>query len=74
MSKIASLTWNDEAGARLGPGVSRAADGASTRPFRVRVRLSRGTPMVVTLQAETKARALRYAQNRWPDSTVELIV
>lgn len=74
MKQIASLTWNDDQASRLGPGVSRPVDGTSTRSFRVRVRLNRGAPMVVTLQAETKARALRYAQNRWPESTVELIV
>lgn len=74
MTQITSNTWRDDpAGATYGPGVSRAADGAAVRAFRLRVKQPHETALIVTLHAETKAKAQRYAQNRWPTATVQLL-
>lgn len=58
---------------RLGPGVSRAKPTETTREYRVEVTRPGHRPMRVTIPAPTKAKALTYCQNRWPDSTVSLI-
>ncbi len=74
MSLILSNTWRDDpAGATYGPGVSRAANGAKVRPFRLRVKQPHETALVVTLHAETKAKAKLYASNRWPLAQVQLL-
>lgn len=55
---------------RLGPGVSRAKPTETTREYRVEVKRPGHRPMRVTIPAPTKAKALTYCQNRWPDATV----
>ena len=65
--------WRDEPDdSKHGEGVSRPRPGARTREFRVIVRKPFTQPMVWITQAETKRHALRYAQNRWPNATVEV--
>lgn len=57
----------------LGPGVSRPHPDESTRLFKVRVQQPKMPTMRVAIRAATKAKALLYCQNRWPDSTAEVI-
>ncbi len=67
-------TWRDEPdNSKHGEGVSRPRHGARTREFRVHVRKLGAEPMIWITQAETKRHALRYAQNRWPNATVEVL-
>lgn len=74
MSLIPSNTWRDDpVGALHGPGISRPLNTAAARPFRLRITPQRGAAMIVTLSAETKRLAAVYAQNRWPESTVQLL-
>lgn len=74
MSLIPSNTWrDDDANASHGPGISRPANDASARPYRLRVTPSRGAAMIVTLRAETRRLAVTYARNRWPDAQVVLL-
>jgi hypothetical protein len=71
MNRIASNSWDDApAGAQHGPGISRAANPAAARTFRLRVAPPRGAAMIVTLRAESKRLAVRYAANRWPEATI----
>jgi hypothetical protein len=39
----------------------------------VQVRKAHTQPMIWITKAETKRHALRYAQNRWPNATVEVM-
>lgn len=55
---------------RLGPGISRPKPTDVTREYRVQVTRPGFRPMRVTIPAPTKAKALTYCQNRWPDATV----
>jgi len=58
---------------KLGPGISRPKPQESTREFQLEVKRPGCRPMRITLPAPTKAKAIRYCQNRWPDSTVEVL-
>ena len=40
--------------------------------YRIRVNEPGARPMLVTLPAETKRHAIRYAENRWPEASVEV--
>lgn len=74
MSLIPSNTWRDDpSGACYGAGVSRPANPAAARPYRLRVQPERGAPLIVTLAAETTRLALTYARNRWPGAQVRLL-
>jgi hypothetical protein len=57
----------------LGPGRSRPFPTESTREYKVRVTWARGRPMTITIDAPTKAKALMYCQNRWPDCSAEVL-
>jgi hypothetical protein len=57
----------------LGVGVSRPDPKARTREYRLLVRFPKTQPMRVVLQAENKTKALHYAQNRWPESAIEIL-
>ena len=46
---------------------------ARTKMFRVRVKQQGAQPMVVTMPAESKQRAIRYASARWPGAAVEML-
>jgi len=58
---------------KLGPGISRPRPKEVTREYRVQVTRPGCRPMRVTLPAPSKAKAITYCQNRWPDSTVEFL-
>lgn len=71
---FASHTWKDDpAGAQHGPGISRPADAAAARAYRLRVQPPRGAALIITLHAETDRLAVCYAQNRWPGARVSLL-
>jgi hypothetical protein len=57
----------------LGPGVSRPKPDESTRLFKVHVRQPTMPAMRVTIPAPSKAKALLYCKNRWPNCTAEVI-
>lgn len=62
-----------EGAPNLGEGISRPTAKARTREFRLLVRFAKTQPMRVVMQAETAKRALHYAQNRWPEASIEII-
>jgi hypothetical protein len=67
-----TLQWMEEAQeSRHGEGISRPVFQARTRLYTLRVRQPQQRPMVMTMRAESKAAAIRYAQARWPNAAVE---
>jgi len=67
-----TLQWIEEAQeSRHGEGISRPVAKANTRLYPLRVRQPQQRPMVMTMRAESKAAAIRYAQARWPNAAVE---
>jgi len=58
---------------RLGPGVSRPLPTQLTRNYRVEVKRPGAPPMRITIPAPTKAKALMYCRNRWPDCEAEVV-
>jgi hypothetical protein len=67
------LSWiDDDIRVKRGEGISRPVANARTRSFTLIVYQLRLRPMTVTMRAETKAAAIRYAKARWPGSEVEL--
>jgi hypothetical protein len=44
---------NDELPVRSGPGVSRSMPGAATSMYYLRIKMPHGTPMTVTMKAES---------------------
>jgi len=58
---------------KLGPGVSRPLPTQTTRNYRVEVKRPGAPAMRVTIPAPTKAKALMYCRNRWPDCVAEVI-
>lgn len=56
-----------------GEGITRAVAGKSTQEYRLLVRSPYAPPMRVVLFAEGKKKAVMYAQNRWPDASVQLL-
>jgi hypothetical protein len=67
------LSWiDDDIRVKRGEGISRPVANARTRSFTLIVYQPRLQPMTVTMRAETKAAAIRYAKARWPGSEVEL--
>lgn len=71
---VGGFLWNDgENTARYGAGISRPLTTKGTRQFKLRVQTSTGSPMILTMRAENKRAAIKYAQNRWPNSSVEAV-
>lgn len=69
------LPWREDDGCQptLGEGISRPMAKARTTLFKLLVKPSRAQPMTVSLPAENKAAAVRYAQNRWPQAEVAVL-
>jgi len=57
----------------LGEGVSRPNPKARTKLFNVLVTFTQTKPMRMTIRAETKRHAIKYASNRWPQATIEVL-
>lgn len=67
------LSWiDDDIRVKRGEGISRPVANARTRSFTLIVYQPRLQPMTVTMRAESKAAAIRYAKARWPGSEIEL--
>ena len=66
-----TLHWEIEAKGQFGEGISRPTAKARTKPFKLRVIPQGQRSMLVTLPAETKRHAIRYAKARWPGAEVE---
>ena len=58
---------------KLGPGTSRPKRDELTRNFRLQVKLPNAPPLLITIPAPSKAKALMYCRNRWPDCEVEVL-
>ena len=54
----------------LGPGYSRPLATEQTRKYRLLVKQPGKPVLRITIPAPTKAKAINYCQNRWPDATV----
>ena len=67
----ALLMWRKDDHARYGEGISRPVPKAKTKLYNLIVYKSGSMPMTVTMRAESKAAAITYAQNRWPDAVIE---
>lgn len=67
------LQWSADQHGSHGDGISRPMPKARTRMYRVRVKQHGAQPMVVTMPAESKQRAIRYASARWPGAAVEVL-
>lgn len=66
-----SFQWQDEPIGLFGPGISRPAEPKRAKPFTLIVKQQTARPLKVTLMAENKTLAKRYAQARWPGADVE---
>ena len=73
MSNIqnALFLWREEDQSRHGEGISRPVAKAKTKLYTLIVYKSGFMPMTTTMRAENKAAAITYAQNRWPNATIE---
>jgi hypothetical protein len=67
----ALLMWREDNQGRHGEGISRPVPKAKTKLYTLIVYKSGARPMTMTMRAESKAAAITYAQNRWPNATVE---
>jgi len=67
-----SFQWHEDEQPNLGEGISRPVAGAASKPFALLVKPLKAMPMKVTLMAETKAAAFRYAAARWPGAEVSM--
>ena len=67
----ALLMWREDNQGRHGEGISRPLPKAKTKLYTLIVYKSGARPMTMTMRAESKAAAITYAQNRWPNATVE---
>lgn len=65
------LMWQ-EGEPNLGEGISRAKPKARTKLFALLVTFTQTKPMRMTIRAETKRHAIKYAKNRWPNATIEV--
>ena len=72
MDNVVLHFMDDTPPANLGEGVSRPKPGDSVRAYTVMVRFPNAAPMKATLHARNKREALKFARNRWPNSTCEL--
>lgn len=75
MSNIqgALLMWREDNQGRYGDGISRPVPKSRTKLYTLIVYKSGSMPMTMTMRAENKAAAITYAQNRWPNATVEAV-
>lgn len=71
MNEMIPLQWEEPIRGSFGPGVSRPVEPKRARRYTLVVRQQMAQPMKVTLLAENKKLALRYAANRWPGAAVE---
>ena len=69
----ALLMWREENQGRYGEGISRPVSKAKTKLYNLIVYKSGAMPMTITMRAENKTAAITYAQNRWPNATVEAV-
>jgi len=67
----ALLLWREENQGRYGDGISRPVPKSRTKLYTLIVYKSGSMPMTITMRAENKTAAITYAQNRWPNATVE---
>jgi hypothetical protein len=67
----ALLMWREDNQGRYGEGISRPVHKARTKLYTLIVYKSGALPMTITMRAENKTAAITYAQNRWPNATVE---
>jgi len=66
------LSWiDDDIRVKRGEGISRPVANARTKPFTLIVYQPHLRPMTVTMKAETKQHAIKYAKARWPGAEVE---
>jgi hypothetical protein len=56
-----------------GEGISRPRHGARVKDYTVMVYPIGGQPLKWYTRAESKTAAAKYAQNRWPGATVEVV-
>jgi hypothetical protein len=56
-----------------GEGISRPRHNARVRDYTVMVYPRGGQPLKWYTRAESKTAAAKYAQNRWPGATVEVV-
>jgi hypothetical protein len=73
--KGALLHWRTEEHETgcYGEGVSRPRHNARVKDFTVLVRPRGAQPLKWYTRAESKTAAAKYAQNRWPGATVEVV-
>ena len=69
----ALLMWREDNQGRHGEGISRPVPKAKTKLYTLIVYKSGAMPMTMTMRAESKTAAITYAQNRWPNATVEAV-
>ena len=69
----ALLMWREDNQGRHGEGISRPVPKAKTKLYTLIVYKSGAMPMTLTMRAESKTAAITYAQNRWPNATVEAV-
>lgn len=60
--------------AHEGPGVTRADKRSKTKLYKVKVIMDGYRSMTLSFPAESKAKAVEYAQNRWPAARVEVLL
>lgn len=65
--------WREENQGRYGEGISRPVHKTRTKLYNLIVYKSGAMPMTLTMRAENKTAAITYAQNRWPNATVEAV-
>lgn len=66
------LMWQ-EGEPNLGEGVSRPKNSARTRLYNLLVTFTQTKPMRMSIRAESKRHAIKYANNRWPQATIEVL-
>lgn len=65
---------SDEPQPTLGPGLSRPMPNQAARLYRLRVVVPKSArPMIITIPAPSRGKAILYCQNRWPGCTAETI-
>ena len=60
--------------AHEGPGVTRADKRARTKLYKVKIIMDGYRSMTLSFHAESKAKAVKYAKNRWPSAQVEVLL
>jgi hypothetical protein len=58
---------------KLGPGVSRPLPKQPTRNYHLQVKLPNAPALRITIPAPSKAKALMYCRNRWPECEAEVL-